>query len=148
MKAVEALNATNALLIINTFEPTPLFSILQKKGFDYYVEQKESDLIHTYFWLKHATPQEAEKETGVAAEFDLVQARFEGKSKKIDVRDLEMPQPMIKILNELELLPPDHALYVTHRRVPQFLLPKLAERNFNIAIKEISPSETHLLIFK
>lgn len=73
---------------------------------------------------------------------------YEGKLVHLDVRHLEMPQPMVSILSHLETLPAGAALYVTHRQVPQFLLPKLQERGFAVAIQQAEPGEVFLLIYK
>ncbi|WP_187261884.1 DUF2249 domain-containing protein [Pontibacter beigongshangensis] len=148
MKAIEELDPKHTLLIINTFEPTPLLSILKKRGYNHFVQQKEEKLVYTYFWLQGEVAEEPVVATGTASDFEFLLSRFGGNLRKIDVRHLEMPQPMVTILTELEQLPATEALYVKHRRVPQFLLPKLAERGFQIAIKEISPAETDLLIYR
>ena len=75
-------------------------------------------------------------------------AKFEGKLVNIDVRALEMPLPMLTILDELEKLPSGYCLYVYHKRIPVFLLPELKERKFEYRINEISDDEVHLLIFR
>jgi hypothetical protein len=59
-----------------------------------------------------------------------------------------MPKPMHTILEALDHLPTDTALYVYHKRIPVFLLPELAQRGFEYRIKEISDGEVHLLIFR
>jgi hypothetical protein len=59
-----------------------------------------------------------------------------------------MPLPMHSILNALNNLSPNSALFVYHKRIPLFLLPELKEQNFSFLIKEISHTEVHLLIFK
>lgn len=59
-----------------------------------------------------------------------------------------MPMPMLTILELLENLPEDNALYVYHKRIPVFLLPELADRKLDYRIMEISEGEVHLLIFK
>jgi len=74
--------------------------------------------------------------------------KFRDKMQTIDVRHLEMPLPMLTILEALENLPENKALFVYHKRIPVFLLPELAERKFDYRIKEISDGEVHLLIFK
>ena len=66
----------------------------------------------------------------------------------VDVRNLEMPKPMLTILDALGHLPSETALFVYHKRIPVFLLPELKERKFDYRIKEISDGEVHLLIFK
>ncbi len=66
----------------------------------------------------------------------------------MDVRNLEMPLPMMTILEAIENLPGDYALFVYHKRIPVFLLPELASKGFEYRINEISNGEVHLLIFK
>jgi len=68
--------------------------------------------------------------------------------KSIDVRDLEMPLPMVTILRELEKLPEDILLYVNHKKVPEFLLPELQERGYKWMIEEIEEGNVKLLIYK
>jgi len=74
--------------------------------------------------------------------------KFKEKIQTVDVRHLEMPQPMMIILEAIEKLPDDHALFVYHKRIPVFLLPELKERKFDYRIKEEAPNEVRLLIFK
>jgi hypothetical protein len=59
-----------------------------------------------------------------------------------------MPGPMMAILDAIESLPPETALFVYHKRIPVFLLPELKEKKFDYRIKEIADNEVHLLIFK
>jgi uncharacterized protein (DUF2249 family) len=148
MDAVKRIEAGNALLIVNTFEPTPLISILLKKGYGYYMEVKGDDLVHTYFWLQGAHITAAADDKNTTDSFDGAVAAFGERIRKVDVRHMEMPQPMVTILNELETLPQNEALYVAHRRVPQFLIPQLQERGFTMAIKETGPAEVCLLIYR
>lgn len=49
MAAVGRLDSSNALQLINTFEPTPLIDILKKKGYAAYAEEQSPDLVHTFF---------------------------------------------------------------------------------------------------
>jgi uncharacterized protein (DUF2249 family) len=149
MNAVEEIEENNALLIINTFEPTPLIAIQKKKGYSFWTDVKSENLVYTYFWLDNGTAPLAEATIKPAeSHFEEVMARFAGHVKRIDVRAMEMPQPMVTILDELEVLPAGEALYVVHKRVPQFLLPQLEERGFNITISEAGPNEVYLLIYK
>ncbi|HCS20262.1 MAG TPA: hypothetical protein DIW47_06820 [Bacteroidetes bacterium] len=75
-------------------------------------------------------------------------ARFEDRLETLDVRTLEMPQPMIRILFALESLPESKALFVHHKRIPVFLLPELKDRNMDYRIKTISEGEVNMLIFR
>ena len=80
-------------------------------------------------------------------DWDIIKNRFDLKTETVDVRAMEMPQPMITILAALDNLPMGNALLVFHKRIPVFLLPELVERNFEYRIKEISGTEVQLLIF-
>ncbi|RNI24134.1 DUF2249 domain-containing protein [Rufibacter latericius] len=149
MKAVEQVNGQNALVILNTFEPTPLIQILQKRGYVSFAEVKSPELVYTYFWRKGAgTVSSTLASAEWTGDFEQSLAQYAGNLKQVDVRQLEMPLPMVTILKELEGLPFGKALHVTHQRVPQFLLPKLQERGFQVAIKEVGPGEVYLLIYK
>jgi hypothetical protein len=64
------------------------------------------------------------------------------------VRKLEMPGPMMAILEAINTLAPEKALFVYHKRIPVFLLPELREKGFDYRVKEIATNEVHLLIFK
>ncbi|GHA57126.1 DUF2249 domain-containing protein [Pontibacter akesuensis] len=149
MDAVTTLDLTQALLLVNTFEPTPLLTILRKKGFLHFVENLGLELVHTYFWRENAAaPVSGEALTASSESFDALLAAYAGKVRRVDVRHLEMPQPMVTILCELEKLPADAGLYVLHKRVPQYLLPQLQERGFAISIKEAGPGEVYLFIYR
>ena len=135
--------------IVNTFEPTPLIRLLEKQGFESYVDLVEKNLIETYFYRnKPAESLQQDTSAGVNNDWNLLLKQFENRMIEIDVRHLEMPGPMMTILEELEKLGPDKALYVHHKRIPVFLLSELKDRNFEYRINEISESELFLLIFK
>jgi uncharacterized protein (DUF2249 family) len=137
-----------ALKLVNAFEPAPLIQILSKQGFEYYVETISENVVNTYF--RKTTGTKTAETTGkkTGEDWNEVMKRFKNNFITIDVRQLEMPLPMMTILEALDKLPADHALFVYHKRIPMFLLPELAERNFDYCIKEIGEGEVHLLIFK
>ncbi len=68
--------------------------------------------------------------------------------KEIDVRDLEMPMPMVTVLEELEKLSDGEALYVHHKRLPQYLLPELENRGFKLVTKPVDENNMKLIIYK
>jgi uncharacterized protein (DUF2249 family) len=148
MDAVNKLGTEQVLCIVNTFEPIPLIAIVRPKGFDYYTETLGPALVKTYFKRQSAGGKVEVAETAIEPNFDELLARYSGKLQHIDVRHLEMPQPMVSILEALETLPKGEALYVQHRKVPQFLLPQLTERGFKVSIKEVGPNEVYLLIHR
>lgn len=161
LEKISLLEPGEVLNIINSFEPTPLRQLLGKQGFKSYASTKEPGLIHTYFY-KAASPdafsqpatqtlQSATETPGAniaPADWEEVLSRFQGKLETIDVRDLHMPQPMHRILEALEVLPPQHALLVHHKRIPVFLLPELQDRKLSYRIKEMGADRVELLIYR
>ena len=151
MKTVKTLKDDETLKIINTFEPIPLIRKLKSKGYDSWTERSEDGIVYTYFKLNKEQWVDDEVEKAVKKtnkNFDEELKRFGNNIRKIDVRQLEMPEPMVTILKEIETLKPGEALYVDHKKIPQFLLPELENRNFEILYKEIDCNHTVLLIFK
>lgn len=148
---VKALGHGEALRIINTFEPVPLIKLLEKQGFRTYVDFVDKDVIETYFFNAKSDGG-AELEDGSNAttlgDWDVLLKKYEGALVEIDVRHLEMPMPMMTILETLETMPEEKALYVNHKRVPVFLLTELKEREYDYRINDVQEGEVYLLIFK
>jgi len=146
------MNDNQTLLIINSFEPVPLLNILKTKGYDYEVERPDQGVVHTY--LKKiidneevddiAQPTTVDKELS----YEQVEAKFAGNMKEIDVRDLEMPMPMVTILEEVESISNNNALYVHHKKLPQYLLPELSDRGYKFVHKIIDENNLKLIIHK
>jgi len=148
-KTVKELQAGQVLKIINTFEPTPLIKLLENQGFKAHVDALDKELIETYFFRIHNNKSvEAEAPADQYNDWDAIIKKYENNLQEIDVRQLEMPMPMMTILEALEKLPDNSALYVHHKRIPVFLLTELKERDFDYRIKEINDGEVYLLIFK
>ncbi len=148
MAEVKNLRTGQILKLVNTFEPLPLIKILEKQGFEIYKECINENLVNTYFHKiesKNLAETNAQnKKEGWEEMFQL----FKEKMEAVDVRLLEMPLPMHTILEALQKLPTDKALYVIHKRIPVFLLPELADQGFDYRIKEVAPGEVYMLIFK
>ena len=81
---------------------------------------------------------------------DLEEQRYNFKPpfRELDVRSLEMPMPMVTILRELEDLPEGEALFVHHKKVPQFLLPELEAKGMSVLISELGQDNVKLLIHR
>ncbi|MCF6181157.1 DUF2249 domain-containing protein [Lutibacter sp.] len=151
MVAIKKLNSNETLKIINSFEPIPLINKLKKQGFTIWTERPEIGVVHTFFKKENEVvdkKSEDFEEVTLSEDFDEKLQFFEGKLKIIDVRQLEMPEPMTTILQELELLPKGNALFVEHKKVPHFLLPELKARNFEILYKKLSENHLQLIIYK
>lgn len=176
LNSINQLAPGHALKIINTFEPVPLVIMLEKKGFKSSVYHIHDDMVETYFYRElpgeeitagepgvkqYAKAAGSEKIEDAAArvvkaatpvndreDFQNVLELYKGKMTTVDVREMEMPQPMMTILEALDKLPEDTALFVHHKRIPVFLLPELADRNFDYRANEISDGNVELIIFR
>lgn len=61
----------------------------------------------------------------------------EATNHQLDVRGLEPPEPMVRILSRLSEMGPEDVLEVTHFREPFPLYPILEEKGFDHAIKKV-----------
>lgn len=145
---IKELKHGQVLKIINTFEPGPLIALLKNQGFNTYVDHISPDLIETYFYKGKAAEFKPETSNKDTANWDNIFKSYENKLEHIDVRNMEMPGPMVAILENLDKMPAGKALYVHHKRIPVFLLNELKDRGFHYLIKEISESEVNLIIFR
>ena len=148
-KTIKELEEGQVLKIVNSFEPTPLVKLLEKQGFQAYVDHVDKELVETYFYRTGpAGSVQFEQVSSGSDDWEQSLKRFENHLVEVDVRHLEMPMPMMTILESMDELQEGAALYVHHKRIPVFLLTELKERNFEYRIKEINDSEVHLLIYK
>lgn len=149
IKTVKDLPKGAVLKIINNFEPTPLISLLGKKGFKSYINHIDAETVHAYFYKTDDSQKlDVEINNRNGEDWDSLLKKYEGNTIDIDVRHLEMPQPMHTILENLETLPQGKALLVQHKRIPVFLLPELKELKVEYRIKEELNGAVWLLLFK
>lgn len=152
MTTLNQMSKKSVLKLINSFEPTPLINLLSKKGYVSYVLHTESSLVHTFIKLQTKTAESSIPEKPILPSNheeiqDLIQS-FGSKIVDIDVRELEMPMPMVTILNELEVLPHDTLLNVLHRKIPMYLFPELETRGYLYKVKQIDDDKVRILIYK
>jgi uncharacterized protein (DUF2249 family) len=149
MEKLKTLGPDSVLRIIAPFKPEPLIRLLGKKGFESWSETIGDESVHTWFRMRGNDHEMTLFEKPYAVEdWGAMVDRYKGRLVAIDVRHLEMPLPMMAILETLDGLPDGDALLVHHKRIPVFLLPELAERGWTWRINEIGPSEVELIIFK
>lgn len=151
MKKLKTLAREETLCIINTFEPIPLLNILKEKGYEFETERPESGEVRTYLTKVSEGKTDESLFKDISAPeitFDILENKFDGKLVEIDVRELEMPMPMVTILEAIEGLEDGQALYVHHKKLPQYLLPELQKRDFGFREKEIGDNDIKLIIFR
>jgi uncharacterized protein (DUF2249 family) len=103
MAAVSGLGPGAVLVLRAIFEPFPLYHVLGRRGFAHWAEQHGADDWSVWFYP------------------DLV---------VLDVRGLEPPEPMVRVLTALDRLAPGQRLEVRHGRCPTLLYPQLEDRGF------------------
>ncbi len=136
MDSVRSLEVSESLLLINAFEPAPLIRILEKQKFGISLKKISGDEFHCYILRTEDTQMiNVADPANVKDAFDEVLTKYADNLLKINVRDLPMPQPMIKILETLEQMDPVKALFVYHKKVPVFLIEELKTRNYQYVYK-------------
>ncbi|MBI5164904.1 MAG: DUF2249 domain-containing protein [Magnetospirillum sp.] len=120
------------LLVVDApFNPAPLRRVLAARGFSSYGRRIGLGHWRVYFHLDGGQDWERTAESDVSPEGAMSWREEDG--LHIDVRRLTPPQPMLAILRILDSLPAGKGLVVHHDRMPQLLIPELAERGWCIA---------------
>ena len=122
MAAVNTLPPGKGLRLLATFKPVPLFSVLGSKGFTH--EERE---IGGGDWEVLFSPAESPAEPSAPAASSDAGA-WPGPARVMDNRNLDPPEPMVRILAATEEMQPGEVLDALLCREPMFLLPELAKR--------------------
>ena len=138
MQAQAVVAPGGVLRVRAIFEPVPLYHVLGKQGFTHWTERLADDDWRIWF-LRGSAP-------GEAGAGPIGTTRPEENMVVLDVRGLEPPEPMVRTLEALEQLPRGKALLQINARVPQMLLPLLAERGFAYKLVSETPNEVRGLI--
>jgi uncharacterized protein (DUF2249 family) len=133
MAAAKHLGADEALLLRAPFEPIPLYGVLGKRGLAHRTERHAPDDWSVLFYRRASTPASASTTTSTAADV-------------VDVRGLEPPEPMVRVLERAEELAPGQTLIVVHDRRPLFLYPQLEARGFAHETIDVGPGEVRITI--
>ena len=136
MAAVKALAGDQALMLRVPFEPIPLYDVLGKRGFTHWTERRAPDDWSVWFYRDAAPRREPAAVPATPARHRPV----------LDVRGLEPPQPMLRVLQEIDRLGSGAELEVRHDRRPMFLYPQLDERGFVHETDEPEPGLVRILI--
>ena len=117
-------------LIIN-FEPVPLYTVMKMKGYDHTTEQ-DGGLWHIYLYKGGAAAPAAT----VAGQGESTTS--EPKTIEIDVRGLEPPEPMVRIIEMLPQVGMNTTLLVHHHREPLMIYDKLEHLGFQASAEKIN----------
>jgi uncharacterized protein (DUF2249 family) len=120
MATVESLAPGQGLTLLAPFKPVPLFTVLERKGFLHQVSELEGGDFEVRF-----TPRATEVLASEDIEDD---GEWPEPVRNFDFSDLDPPQPMVRILSELETMSPGEVMFAVLAREPLFLFPELTKR--------------------
>jgi uncharacterized protein (DUF2249 family) len=124
METVTALSPDQNLRLLATFKPTPLFHVLASQGFEHEDRELaggEWEILFRRTGIAPPAPQPTMSATDSTDEWaEPVEA--------MDHRDLDPPEPMVRILASLEAAQEGQVISALLCREPIFLLPELAKR--------------------
>lgn len=120
MAAVEGLAPGQGLTLLAPFRPQPLFTVMERKGFLHQVCELDGGDFEVKF-MPRATEVLASEDVAEEDEWSEPIRSF-------DFSDLEPPQPMVRILSELETMAHGEVLFAVLAREPLFLFPELTKR--------------------
>lgn len=124
MTAVNALAPGQGLRLLATFKPVPLFHVLGSKGFTHEAREIGEGDWEVLFSPADAAPEAAEASAPQPADTSAWPAPL----RQMDNRDLDPPEPMVRILAATEQMQAGEVLEALLCREPMFLLPELAKR--------------------
>ena len=123
MAAVAKLEPAQGLRLLATFKPAPLFSVLGARGFGHEVRELAGGDWEVRFRPRTPEPVPASREPG-----DIDGPDWSAPVRQMDNRELDPPEPMVRILAATESLKEGEVLAALLCREPMFLFPELAKR--------------------
>lgn len=124
MSALERLEPGQGLRLYATFKPVPLFAVMADKGFAHSARALDAGEWEVLF--TPAATQQPASPSGTPVFDDWPEPAV-----KLDNRDLDPPEPMVRILAAAEKLAPGETLSALLRREPVFLFPQLEKRGYH-----------------
>ena len=126
MGAVSRLGPGQGLRLLATFKPVPLFSVLGARGFVHEAQELAGGDWEVIFRPAEKAASESPSTAAEAASADA--SDWPAPVQHMDNRDLDPPEPMVRILAATETLKEGEVLSAQLCREPIFLLPELAKR--------------------
>ena len=134
MEATRSLGPEDVLLVINQFEPVPLYGVMEQRGFRHRTERGSEGEFRVFFRRQGMGSESPSSPGNTVVE--------------LDNRGLEPPQPMVRILDALDRLPPGGKVVAINDRRPLFLYPELEERGYRHETEELPDGSYRITIYK
>lgn len=156
LQTVRGLREGQALHLINSFEPIPLYSVLGDKGFQHFT-RNVMGVWHVWFFRPNDQASRLSREaesrtTGQQADSSRQQStepvEAEERVIELDVRGLAPPEPMMKILEKLPEVDERTILLVHHHREPMLLYEKLEQRGYQAVTEKVGEEYYKVVIRK
>ena len=123
MSALEHLAPGQGLRLYAPFKPVPLYSVMADKGFAH-----SEQALDAGEWEVLFTPADTQQPASPVGTPDF--DNWPEPAVRLDNRDLDPPEPMVRILGAAEKLAPGATLSALLRREPVFLFPQLEKRGY------------------
>lgn len=125
MATVSTLSPDKGLRLLATFKPTPLLHVLGSRGFTHELRELAGGDWEVTFSPPAAT---AEGPVAPAPAPQMANGEWPSPGRSLDNRDLDPPEPMVRVLAALEEMGTGEVLEALLCREPVFLLPELESR--------------------
>ena len=122
MGAVAQLAKGQRLRLYATFKPEPLFHVMANQGFGH-----EASPLENGEWMVIFTPVEGKKSAMVEANAEAPET-WPDPAHYLDCTELDPPEPMVRILAQLEDMEEGEVMFALLGREPLFLFPELKAR--------------------
>jgi uncharacterized protein (DUF2249 family) len=144
--AADALGPGQVLVLRAPFEPVPLYRVLGRRGLAHWAEARSPDDWSVWFYREG--PAAAPPAGDRAAALPGVCPGAGAGAVPLDVRRLEPPLPMVRVLEAVERLGAGERLEVLHDRRPLFLYPQLEDRKCRHRTDELGPGLVRITIWR
>ncbi len=146
MQAVTGLQPGQALRLLATFEPLPLYAVLGRKGFTHRATRLAEGEWEVVFTPDASAAAAVPRQPRPAAARHAEAAPgWPEPCQVLDNRGLQPPEPMVRILSTLEQLAPGEVIEAWNDREPLLLYPELEARGAAIDVRR-EPDRVRLLI--
>ncbi len=138
MQAVASLEPGQAFRLLATFEPIPLYAVLGRKGFAHraiHHGEEDWEILFTADPQAAAAPRQPRPAAGSHTGDG---SGWPAPKQSLDNRDLQPPEPMVRILFALERLAPGEVMEAWNDREPLLLYPELEARGAAIQVSQES----------